>query len=254
MPVQSCFRIVCLIAAMMLFPSPGHSRSFFIQPPPVNEKSSAIHDKVAPALEQELRSKNLRLGNPVFIRIFKFPGTLEVWVGNHDRYQLFKSYSICNFSGHPGPKLQEGDWQTPEGFYTVTGSQMNPWSEFHLSFDIGYPNVYDAALNRTGNSIMVHGGCSSVGCFAMGNYGMEEIYTLAGSALENGQEQFSVHIFPFVMTDENLRKYKHSPWFSFWNNLKKGYDAFERSRKVPLIMAENGEYRIHSDFRMALSK
>lgn len=123
-------------------------------------------------------------------------------------HELFRSYPICSYSGYPGPKLSEGDWQSPEGFYRVTSEQMNPWSDNHLAFDIGYPNEYDRAWDRTGGSIMVHGGCTSMGCFAMSDYRIEEIYTLAHAALAHGQRAFSVHIFPFRLTSANLNGYQ----------------------------------------------
>ncbi len=91
---------------------------------------------------------------------------------------------------------------------------------------------------------MVHGNCSSKGCFAMNDYRMEEIYTLAHAALSNGQETFAVHVFPFPLTRQNLDKYRHSPWIAFWKNLQEGYDAFERTHQVPVIRTERGKYVI----------
>ncbi len=218
------------------------------------DKKAELLPLVSRRLHQELKNKNLRPGSPIFIRIFKLPRTLEVWIKNEKQYQLFKSYQICSYSGHPGPKLQQGDWQSPEGFYTVSREQMNPWSEHHLAFDLGYPNSYDQGKKRTGSAIMVHGGCTSQGCFAMSDHRMEEIYLLAAEALENSQQTFSVHVFPFKMTTENLYKYRHSPWLSFWKNLQTGYDAFEMHKKVPLIISKNGEYHINSSHKLASLK
>ncbi|WP_267926121.1 L,D-transpeptidase family protein [Desulfolithobacter dissulfuricans] len=220
--------------------------------PPVNERARELMDRARTRLAAELDQKGMHLGLPIFIRIFKIPGTLEVWLQQDGTFQLFKTYPICSYSGFPGPKLHEGDWQSPEGFYTVTPEQMNPNSQYHLSFNIGYPNSYDSSLDRTGSNIMVHGGCSSRGCFAMTNYWMEEIYLLAHTALAGGQESFSVHVFPFVMTARNMFKFRSSPWLDFWNNLKEGYDAFEETRQVPAITVAEGRYQVLPDMRLAL--
>ncbi len=210
--------------------------------PATDNKVAAIIERVSPRLQKELAKKGLSLGSPIFIRIFKLPGKLEVWLKKNDRYQLFKSYPICSYSGYPGPKLHEGDWQSPEGFYAVTARQMNPLSSYHLAFNIGYPNKYDTSLGRTGSDIMVHGGCSSRGCFAMNNYRIEEIYTLAYAALTHGQHEFEVQIFPFPLTAANMHKFRDSPWIDFWNNLREGYNAFEQTHRVPVITCSNGRY------------
>ncbi len=219
-----------------------------------NVKSLNIVSKNTPRVAQELQTKGLLLGNPVFIRIFKISRTLQVWVQKNENFILFKNYPICNYSGYPGPKLSEGDRQSPEGFYTVSSEQMNPWSEHHLSFNIGYPNDYDRANKRTGSAIMIHGGCTSQGCYAMGDHRMEEIYTIVNSALKNGQMFLNVHIFPFELTTENLHAYRHSPWLYFWNNLKIGYDTFELTKKVPKITIKNGQYTFNTDLQLSSSK
>jgi len=206
-------------------------------------------------IEQDLQAKGLQLGAPVFIRIFKIPGTLEVWLQQNDHFKLFKRYPICSYSGYPGPKLMEGDWQSPEGFYTVSARQMNPNSNYHLAFNVGYPNDFDRARKRTGSSIMVHGECSSRGCFAMGNNQMEEIYLLAHAALAAGQKEFALHIFPFRLTARNLFKFRSSPWIGFWKKLRPGYDYFEQFHKTPFVSVVDGNYRIQGgQFKVALVK
>jgi murein L,D-transpeptidase YafK len=220
---------------------------------PTSPRAETVIAMMTPGLQRELATEGLQLGNPIFIRIFKVSRILELWMKNKDSYQLFKRYPICNYSGYPGPKREEGDWQSPEGFYEVTSSGMNPASDYDLAFNIGYPNLYDQARNHTGSAIMVHGGCSSIGCYAMSDFRIEEIYTLAHAALSGGQSSFSVHIFPFRMTEHNLRRYRHSPWFTFWESLRKGYDAFERNRQVPEIAVVNGDYVVNDPVRIALS-
>ncbi|MFI3244437.1 MAG: 2-dehydro-3-deoxyphosphooctonate aldolase [Akkermansia sp.] len=167
------------------------------------------------------------LGRPVFIRIIKEALVLELWTQDEEQqWQLMKSYPILAMSGELGPKTKEGDKQAPEGFYEVRRGQLNPNSRFHLAFNIGYPNAYDRSLGRTGSFIMVHGSHYSIGCFAMGDDGIEEIYTMVAQALEQGQVAVPVQIYPFKMTDERMEKEKNHPAFPFWKGyLKEGWDA-----------------------------
>lgn len=211
-------------------------------PPVMNDKLAAILDSTLPQLRSQLAKKGLYPGGEVFVRIFKLPGELEVWMRRGERFQLFKRYQICDFSGFPGPKIHEGDWQSPEGFYRITSAQMNPESNYHLSFNLGFPNEYDQQFGRTGSALMVHGGCSSMGCFAMTNDRIEEIYTLIHLALADGQQAVDVHVFPFPLTDANLAKFGDSPWRGFWLNLKEGFDAFEQSRQVPEVRVSGRRY------------
>lgn len=214
--------------------------------PPSTPKSESLLANIKPKIVQELQGKGFSLGQPIFVRIFKLPGTLEVWMNKGTGFELFKSYRVCNYSGFPGPKMNEGDWQAPEGFYNVSAEQMNPKSSYHLAFDVGYPNEFDVAKSRTGGLIMVHGNCQSVGCFAMTDGRIEEIYLLANEALKHGQERFAVHIFPFALTPLNLKKFAASPWIKFWQSLEPGYTAFEQSKQVPVIAVHNGEYVVAS--------
>ncbi len=201
-----------------------------------------VRSRITPELQRIMGEKGLSPGSPIFIRIFKESAELEIWVMQGNIFKLFKTYTICDYSGYLGPKEREGDKQSPEGFYHVGVSQLNPWSKFHLAFDLGYPNDYDRACGRTGKSLMVHGRCSSVGCFAMTDYRMEEIYTLADAALAHGQESFAVHIFPFRMTEENIKRHKRNPWRIFWQNLQEGYDLFERTSTPPQVTVDDNRY------------
>lgn len=214
--------------------------------PPSAARAEYVLNKAEERVNGELDTRGFRLGQPVFIRIFKLPGTLEIWMDRGQGYDLYKTFTICNYSGFPGPKMMEGDGQAPEGFYKVTPEQMNPNSQYHLSFDIGYPNAYDRAQDRTGSLIMVHGDCRSVGCFAMGDHRIEEIYMLVQAALVEGQEAVDVHIYPFPLTDRNLKKYASSPWHDFWQAMKPAYTAFEYERQVPEVAVEDGKYTIKS--------
>lgn len=170
---------------------------------------------------------------PVFVRIIKESGELEVWMKKSAQWVRFVTYPICKWSGTLGPKLAEGDHQSPEGFYNVNRRALNPNSSYHLSFNLAYPNAYDQAHGRTGSFLMVHGDCRSVGCYAMTDQGIEDIYALVKDALFSGQKNVPVHIFPFRMTDANMARYAGSPWTGYWRNLKQGWDAFEAAKEPP---------------------
>lgn len=206
------------------------------------DRPGAAAKRVRPALESTLRAKNLRWGSPVFIRIFKEEKQLELWVDDGKQFKLFKTWSICKYSGTLGPKLKEGDGQAPEGFYFVPRSRMNPRSRFHLSFNLGYPNKYDQAHKRTGSALMVHGNCVSIGCYAMTDARIEEIYSLCDAALMNGQRFFRVHAFPFRMTAANMKRHRSSKWIDEWKNLKKGYDWFEENKRPPNVTLRGNSY------------
>ena len=202
-----------------------------------------IMKKQTPQLEKELNKKGLVLGSEVFIRLFKQEESLELWVKKDSKFKLFKTYKICTYGSEGlGPKLKEGDGKAPEGFYYVKKQQLNPNSSYHLAFNLGFPNKYDRVHGRTGSALMVHGNCVSVGCYAMTDDKIEEIYTIVHQALDNGQEFFRVHIFPFKMSSESMRKHKDSQWISFWQNLKQGYDYFEVNHRPPNVDVNNRVY------------
>jgi murein L,D-transpeptidase YafK len=194
------------------------------------------------SLRSSLEEKPLPVGAHIFIRIFKLERELELWARQGSRFELIRIYPICYFSGELGPKLREGDEQTPEGFYFVTPEQLNPNSRFHLSFNIGYPNRYDRAHGWTGAAIMVHGNCVSIGCFAMTDPIIEDLYQMAEAAFAGGQPFFRVHVFPFRMDSTNMALFAGSGWEEFWYNLKDGYDFFERERRPPNVIVTAKRY------------
>ena len=200
------------------------------------------------ALRADLAAAGHQLGDPVHLRLFKRERLLEIWVaGGAGHFSLFRSYPICNFSGELGAKLSEGDRQAPEGFYKVTARQLNPQSRHHLAFNLGFPNALDQQLGRTGSLIMVHGGDSSAGCFAMGDAQIDQIYALVEAALGRGQREVDVAVLPFRLTAAALAAEAASPWAAFWHNLKEGADLFERDRLPPRVGAKNGVYRFGAD-------
>ncbi len=177
-------------------------------------------ERVAAARERVQPELGAFFGAPVFIRIVKESRLLELWVKHQGRWQILKTYPIAGMSGTLGPKEKEGDEQAPEGFYDVVPGRMNPHSRFHLAFNIGYPNADDRALGRTGSFIMVHGSDVSVGCFAMTDEGIEEIYTMVNEAFRHGQQRVEVHVYPFEMTPARMEKEKQNPHHAFWRTLQ----------------------------------
>lgn len=193
-----------------------------------------------------LGKKTMTSEAPIFIRVFKEESELEVWKQRDDgRFHHFKSYPICNWSGDIGPKAKQGDKQAPEGFYQVHRNQMNPNSQFHLAFNLGYPNAYDRAHGRTGEFLMVHGKCKSAGCYAMTDALIEEIYGLAREAFIGGQEVIEVHAFPFRMTEQNMQRVKKHEHYRFWKTLKEGFDHFEMARQPPPVAVCERRYVVN---------
>ena len=173
---------------------------------------------------------------PIVIRAYKKEAEIEIWKQNRaGDYVLLKSYPVCRWSGQLGPKRKEGDRQVPEGFYTVSASQMNPFSSYWLAFNVGYPHPLEKSLGRSGGDIMVHGTCSSRGCFAMTDAQIEEIYAVMREAFNAGQKYIQFQSYPFHMTAENLAKFRHDPNMPYWKNLKEGSDHFEVTKREPKI-------------------
>jgi murein L,D-transpeptidase YafK len=194
-------------------------------------------------LVAEMGGKSMSQSDPILIRIFKKESELEVWKRDRSgQYALLKTYPMCRWSGQLGPKTREGDRQAPEGFYTVTADMMNPRSQFHLSFNLGYPNPIERSQGFTGSALMVHGACTSSGCFAMTDDGVSEIYALAREAFAGGQRSFQVQALPFRMTPENMARHRNNRHFAFWKNLKEGVDHFDATRQPPRLAACGRRY------------
>ncbi len=190
-----------------------------------------------------MSAKHTSAGAPLVIRTYKKEAELEVWKRDADgRYVYIKTFPICRWSGQLGPKRQAGDRQTPEGFYPIAARQMNPNSHYYLSFDTGFPNVYDRAHGATGSAVMVHGTCSSMGCFAMTDKQVGEIYAIAREALKGGQAAFQMQAYPFHMSARNMALYRSDPNISFWRELKEGSDRFESTGELLGVGVANGHY------------
>jgi len=203
---------------------------------------------LSPEMVAALQTKNMPTESAILVRLFKEEAELEVWKQDAaGRYDLLKTYPICRWSGELGPKVKEGDRQAPEGFYTITPAQMNPNSQFYLSFNMGFPNTYDKAWGRTGAHLMVHGDCSSRGCYAMTDDQIGEIYALARESFFGGQRAFQVQAFPFRLTPTNFARHRNNPNIPFWRMLKEGSDHFEVTRQEPKVDVCEKRYVFNAD-------
>ncbi|GAC1327707.1 MAG: murein L,D-transpeptidase [Beijerinckiaceae bacterium] len=205
-----------------------------------NEKAAAPIPDSTLAL---MAAKNTDAAAPILVRSYKKEAELEVWKrAKSGRYVLLKSFPICRWSGQLGPKRSQGDRQTPEGFYSIARRQMNPNSHYYLSFDTGFPNAYDKAHSASGAYLMVHGTCSSAGCYAMTDTQIGEIYAIAREALAGGQQAFQFQAYPFRMSAQNMAKYRSDKNIDFWRQLKEGSDRFEATGEEPVVSVAAGRY------------
>ena len=251
-------------------PAPSPVKETPATQPPVAPSASQPAQQIAAHTEPVLRPApeesfnqtdqppaRFNMGAPVYVRIFKKEGELELWLKSNGRYALYRTFPVCKWSGRLGPKLKEADYQSPEGFYSVSARQLNPHSNYYRAFNVGYPNAFDRQNGRTGGLVMVHGNCKSVGCFAMTDKGIEEIYGFVAAAIAGGQREVPVHIFPFRMTDAAIARESSgggflsflatdsanaAQWSGFWQNLKEGYDLFHQTGEPPVAYACGDRY------------
>lgn len=228
-PVLSKLRAVLLVAGCALALSGCFSESML----GTNAKQT---QPLSSEMIATIESKGMTKESPILVRIFKEESELEVWKQTKEgKYDLLKTYPICRWSGGLGPKVKTGDRQAPEGFYMITPGLMNPNSAYYLAFNMGFPNAFDRSLNRTGSNLMVHGDCSSAGCYAMTDEQIGEIFALARDAFQGGQRAFQVQAYPFRMTPKNMAKHRNNPNIAFWRMLKEGSDHFEVTRQEPKV-------------------
>ncbi len=198
---------------------------------------------------QEMANKGMSPEDPVLVRIFKQESELEIWKMNKaGRFALLKTYPMCRWSGKLGPKKKSGDRQAPEGFYHVSAGMLNPKSQYFVSFNLGYPNRLEAALGYSGEALMVHGACSSSGCYALTDQGVGEIYAIVAKALASGQERFQVQAYPFRMSAENIAAHAGDENMQFWRVLKDGYDSFVLTKQPPKVSACGARYRFNMEY------
>jgi murein L,D-transpeptidase YafK len=218
-------RIALLLAMLLSLPLFTLGTAAASEPVPVDQ-----------ALKQKL------LGSPVYIQIFKQERKLELYAELQGEYRLIGTYGICDFSGGLGNKRREGDFKSPEGFYSVDIHHLKPDSKFYRAINIGFPNAYDMAQGYSGKYLMIHGNCKSIGCYAMTDQYMDEIFTYVQAAFQYGQRNVQISIYPFRMTDANMAAHRNSSYISFWNELKPGYDYFQKYHTPPNVVVSSGKY------------
>lgn len=202
-----------------------------------------LDQRVKPRLIEALQAQGICYGAPVFLRAMKEERVLELWLKAGAKWQIWRSYAIVAASGELGPKLREGDGQVPEGFYRVGAGQLNPASRYHLAMNLGYPNEYDRQNQRTGSYIMIHGRAVSVGCLAMTDSWIEEIYLLVSEAIAQGQLEVPVQVFPFRMNEVRLAQAKDHVWYEFWlADLWPAWRSFEAYGEPAEVRAHEGRY------------
>lgn len=194
-------------------------------------------------IQNTMAEKGMNARSPILIRAYKKESELEIWKADASGdYKLLKTYPMCRWSGQLGPKKTEGDRQVPEGFYAITPNQLNPNSSFYLSFNVGYPNQYDRVHGRSGSLIMVHGACSSRGCFSMTDQQIAEIYALTREAFGGGQKAVQMQSLPFRFSPDNLARYRADEHMPFWKNLKEGSDHFDVTKREPAVAVCGRKY------------
>jgi murein L,D-transpeptidase YafK len=205
-------------------------------PSSINDFAPNPNKPLPAKIVQRIKAKGMTVGSPVTMRIIKDEHLLEVWKQKtNGKYDLIAAYNICAWSGKLGQKKQQGDRQAPEGFYTIGSAQLNPKSKYFLAFDTGFPNAYDRSHGFTGSNLMVHGACSSSGCYSMTDESVEEIFAFARESLKGGQDKFLLQALPFRMTAEKMAFYANDPNYPFWQMIKEGYDHFELTRTPPKV-------------------
>jgi murein L,D-transpeptidase YafK len=250
----------CLIMGASAQPSAspskgGTSYSFIDYQKTFSRPNDALNRK-EDTLEKQFADKKLKWpAKYIYIRSFKYDSQMEVWVKNKiaEPFQLFKTYKVCALAGSLGPKRMEGDYQVPEGFYTI--SDFNPNSTYYLSLGLNYPNLSDKILSdslRPGSDIYIHGSCVTVGCIPMTDQQIDELYILAAYAKDQGQDFIPVHIFPIRYNKEKSVKYletltKDDPALKkFADRLEDAFDYFEKYKQLPVVLVDTkGGYIIN---------
>ncbi|MBL0871932.1 murein L,D-transpeptidase [Serratia nevei] len=210
--------------------------AMLVSMPMITACSASEQVAETPVVKQQL------LGSPVYIQIFKEERKLELYAKMGNEFRLVNTFPICNFSGGLGPKRREGDFKSPEGFYSVDARHLKPDSKYYRAINIGFPNDYDKSQGYSGAYLMIHGECKSIGCYAMTNTYMDEIYRYVEAAFAYGQSRVDISIYPFRMTEQNLKRHASSSYIAFWRQLKPGYDYFAKNHQPPMMTVDNGQY------------
>jgi murein L,D-transpeptidase YafK len=237
--------------AVALFMKQTPAQNFKSQQTKFPRVQTAFSEK-GEAVKKLFAAKHLAFPpDEIFLRVFKREGVLELWAKHKGTYELVKEYKICAASGELGPKRKQGDNQVPEGFYYI--DRFNPLSNFHLSLGLNYPNESDRLLGAPGHlggDIFIHGNCVSIGCMAITDDQIKEVYVIAIEAKAAGQSRIPVHIFPAKLTSQGMQSLEkeaaqNPTLLRFWQNLKEGYDIFETDHRLPTVTVDRqGRYII----------
>jgi murein L,D-transpeptidase YafK len=236
------------IALLMTITIPALAQNSFKKDQLKFERVKDAYAEKGTSLQKELKRAGFTSSFELYIAAYKTEGKLELWLKavGKNQFELFKTYDFCKHSGTIGPKVIEGDGQTPEGFYKI--NVFNPQSNFHLSLGINYPNKVDLVRtgkgNRPGSDIYIHGDCVTIGCIPLTDDKIKEVYLIAVEARNNGQKEIPVSIFPFKLTQSNLKKYgaQFPAQLTFWQTLQVGYAYFEKNKILPKVSQEKGSY------------
>lgn len=221
-------------------------------PAPAEDRVASARLKAEPDLRAVCQRAGLRYPpHELFLRAFKREASLEVWGREgHEPFRLLLTFPVLSSPGQLGPKRREGDRQVPEGFYAI--DLFNPLSNFHLSMRINYPNAADRLLSdrdAPGSDIYIHGGNGSVGCLPLGDENIERLYLIAWDTHRAGQAAIPIHLFPARMAGSDWRSVaeeniaRERGLAAFWATLQPGFDAFEKTRRVPTVEVDaNGRY------------
>lgn len=205
--------------------------------PPEPERVAAARKRCESRLRSVFEKAGLRWpAHEVFLRVMKRERQIELWArnGEGELFHLVEWLPVTAASGGPGPKRREGDMQVPEGFYEV--DRFNPLSSFHLSLGLNYPNASDlihADPVSPGFDIFIHGRNASVGCVALGDDGIEEIYL---AALDSHVRPVRVHLFPARMDSADWPAWRdaqlagHPEFRPLWDELAAAWERFARKR------------------------
>jgi murein L,D-transpeptidase YafK len=237
---------------LMTAPHPKAQASDFLEGQMGHPRVRAAFAEKEEALRRAFEAKQVRFPpRGIFLRVLKREAVVELWAADFPRgtYRRITEYKICATSGELGPKRREGDRQVPEGFYSL--DRFNPASRFHLSLGLNYPNRSDRILgvkNSLGGNIFIHGKCVTIGCIPIEDEPIKELYVVALLAYANGKAKIPVHIFPLRMNEEGMRVLRAShagnpAVLSVWEDLRAGYEYFERHRTLPQVLVNESTGR-----------
>ncbi|KAB2969837.1 MAG: L,D-transpeptidase family protein [Thermoanaerobaculia bacterium] len=190
---------------------------------------------VGPAAERRLRARFALAGvsyppERVHLLAFKAERRFELWASAGRGAKQVAVFPLLAGSGGPGPKLREGDYQIPEGRYRLVW--LHPNSRYHLSMKLDYPNAFDREQARRegrtnlGGDIFIHGGDVSIGCLAVGDPAIEELFVLAARV---GIERVTAIVAPWDLRHRPPPELEdlHLPWLpTLYAELSRSLAAF----------------------------